>query len=284
MGGWIMRAVTSRELDNIPTFIAQTVLILAGPPIYAAAEYSILGRLMHYLPMHAPLNPSRVVYLFIYMGAAVEGLTAAGATLMSSATIGTPNYLTGGRLISVALVLQGVVECLFLSMVALLHHRCVRGRMLAPNVRMLCIMLYGTSSLVLLRCVFRAVQAFSMYTGSCGQYYCGVSNKDEWYLYVFEATPMALYTYWLNIVHPGRYLPVEHKRYLDPDGKTERRGPGWIDERPKALTFIDLFDVKSAFRGRSKSSKFWLRPEEWPACPDGYVRPSVKTCGEGEMS
>lgn len=168
MTGWIMRAVSSRNLENIPTFIAQTVLIFAGPPIYAAAEYNILGRLMHYLPMHALLNPSRVLYLFIYLGAAVEGLTAAGATLMSSATVGSSNYSSGGVLISVALVLQGVVECLFLSMVALLHHRCVRGRMLAPNVRMLCIMLYGTSSLVLLRCIFRAVQAFSMYTENCG--------------------------------------------------------------------------------------------------------------------
>ena len=284
MTGWIMRAVSSRDLENIPIFIAQTVLILAGPPIYAAAEYNILGRLMHYLPMHAPLNPSRVVYLFVYMGAAVEGLTAAGATLMASGTIGTSNFLTGGVLISVALVLQGVVECFFLSMVALLHHRCVRGRMLAPNVRMLCIMLYGTSSLVLLRCIFRAVQALSMYTGKCGQYYCGASTKDEWYLYVFEAAPMVLYTYWLNIVHPGRYLPVEHKRYLDPDGKTERIGPGWIDERPKALTFIDLFDVKSAFRGRSEFTSFWQRPEEWPAYPDRHVHPSAKTCGEVEMS
>ncbi len=284
MAGWVLRAISSQDLENVPTFIAQTVLILAGPPIYAAAEYNILGRLMHYLPMYAPLNPSRVVYLFVYMGAAVEGLTAAGASLMASGSIGTSTYLTSGVLISVALVLQGVVECLFLSMVAVLHNRCVRGRMLAPNVRLLCIMLYGTSGLVLLRCIFRAVQAFSMYTGSRRQYYCGTSTRDEWYLYAFEAAPMALYTYWLNIIHPGRYLLIEHKRYLDPDGKTERMGPGWIDDRSKALTFIDLFDVKSAFHGRSESTRFWLRPEEWPACPDTYVSRSAKTCGKVEMS
>lgn len=282
--GWVLRAISSQDLENVPKFISQTVLILAGPPIYAAAEYNILGRLMHYLPIYAPLNPSRVVYLFVYMGAAVEGLTAAGASLMASGSIGISTYLTSGVLISLALVLQGVVECLFLSMVAVLHHRCVRGRMLAPNVRLLCIMLYGTSGLVLLRCIFRAVQAFSMYTCSCRQYYCGRSTRDEWYLYAFEAAPMVLYTYWLNVIHPGRYLPIEHKRYLDPDGETERMGPGWIDDRSKALTFIDLFDVKSAFRGRSESTKFWLRPAEWPACPDSYVSRSAKTCGEVEMS
>lgn len=227
--------------------------------------------------MHAPMNPGRVLYLFIYLGAAVEALTAAGATMMAQrGGVGTSAYKTGGTLVSVSLVLQGVVELLFLSMVAMLHHRCVAGRMLAPNVRMLCIMLYGTSSLVLLRCIFRAVQAFSTYTGGCPTFYCGSVTKDEWYLYVFEATPMALYTYWLNIIHPGRCLPNEHKRFLDLDGRTERMGPGWIDDRAKALTFIDLFDVRKVMGGREESNKFWLRPEEWPACDNSYARPSEK--------
>jgi len=74
-------------------------------PIYAAAEYNILGRLMHYLPMHASLNPSRVVYLFIGLGIAVESLTAAGAARRASSHVGTSRYSSGGVLISVALVL-----------------------------------------------------------------------------------------------------------------------------------------------------------------------------------
>ena len=110
-------------------------------------------------------------------------------------------------------------------MVALLHHRCVRTRMLAPNVRMLFIMLYRTSMLVLPQCVFRAVQAFSMYTEDCETYYCGTVINEEWYLYAFEAAPMFLYTYWLNIIHPDKSLPAEHKRYLDLTVR-QRSGPG----------------------------------------------------------
>lgn len=56
-----------------------------SPPIYAVTEYNILGLLMHYLPMHAPLNPSRAVWLFIYVGAAVEDLTGAKAGISSKA-------------------------------------------------------------------------------------------------------------------------------------------------------------------------------------------------------
>ena len=269
MSGWIIRAVSSKRLMDLGLYISQTVLILAGPPIYAAAEYNILGRLMHYLPMHASLNPGRVLWLFVYLGITVENLTAVGAGRISKSELGSPRYRTGGILIATALILQGLVECIFIIMVATLHRRCIRARMLTPNVRTICFMLYGTSSLVLFRCIFRAVEAFSQYTRDCGALHCGTISNNEWYLYAFEAAPMVLFTYWLNIYHPARYLPVEHKRYLDPDGRTERIGPGWIDKRSKWLTFVDLFDVAGGIKGRSEEAKFWTRPEEWPACPDG---------------
>ncbi len=56
--GWILRAISSHVPSHLGLFIAQTILTYAAPPIYAAAEYNTLGRLMFYLPMHAPLNPT----------------------------------------------------------------------------------------------------------------------------------------------------------------------------------------------------------------------------------
>ena len=269
--GWIMRAISARDLTNLNLYIAQTVLVLAGPPIYAAAEYNILARLMHYLPMHAPLHPSRVVYLFIYIGAAVEALTAVGARRISENGPGSSGYVSGGRFISVSLVLQGVVECFFIGMVGQLHVRCKRANMLTPNVRSVIIMLYGTSTLILLRCIFRAVEAFGKYNDSCKTFNCGTVVDREWYLYVFEATPMVIYTFWLNVMHPSRFLPSTHKRYLDPDGRTERLGPGWIDRRPIWMTFVDLFDVAGAIHGRPDDVKFWQRPDEWAPCEDSFA-------------
>lgn len=271
MSGWILRALSARDLTNLNLYIAQTVLVLAGPPIYAAVEYNILARLMHYLPMHAPLHPSRVVYLFIYIGVAVEALTAVGVRRISENEPGSSRYVNGGKFISVSLVLQGVVECFFIGLVAQLHIRCKRADMLAPNVRSIFIMLYGTSTLILLRCIFRAVEAFSKYNNSCKSYNCGAVDHHEWYLYVFEAAPMVIYTYWLNVIHPGRFLPSTHKRYLDPDGKTERIGPGWIDRRPAWITFVDLFDVAGAIQGRPDDTQFWLRPDEWALCKNSFA-------------
>lgn len=266
MAGWILRAISAHNVENIGLFISQLVLTFAGPPIYAAAEYKAVGRLMHYLPMHTPLHPGRVFIVFVYLGAAVEALTGAGAGRLA-AKPDSSTFRTGLILISVSLLLQAVVECMFLALVGLIHYRCVRARQLPPNVRTVCLMLYGTSSLILIRCIFRAVASFTAI--NCGLSACDNATTREWYLYAFEAVPMVLYTYWLNIMHPGRFLPVEHKRYLDPDGRTERMGPGWIDERSRWRTYVDPFDVKSAIHGRDEHTKFWLRPEEWSACDNG---------------
>jgi hypothetical protein len=50
IAGFVCRSISVYNVQAINIFIAQFVLILMGPPLYAAAEYFILGRLMAYLP------------------------------------------------------------------------------------------------------------------------------------------------------------------------------------------------------------------------------------------
>jgi len=127
--------------------------------------------------MHAPLKPGRVLWFFVYLGIFVESLTAAGAARIAAARYDLSLYKSGGTLISIGLILQAVVECIFMVMVALVHYRCVRSGMLPHNVRTMCIMLYGTSTLILLRCVFRAVEAFATFSSptSCSSL-CSATN------------------------------------------------------------------------------------------------------------
>ncbi|KAJ5506571.1 RTA-like protein [Penicillium expansum] len=183
--------------------------IYVGPPVYSAAAYNLVGRLMNYLPMHAVLNPNRVLIFFVYVGAAVEAITVAGAAKNASAGSNLDEYKAGGTLIAAGLVLQAVVECVVIGIVATVHVRCSRARMLSPNIRMICITLYGTSTLVLLRCIFRAVEAFEMFGNLGCREKCGPILSNEWYLYAFELGPMLLFTWWLNLMHPGRYLPAK---------------------------------------------------------------------------
>lgn len=224
---------------------------------------------MNYLPMHAVLNPNRVLIFFVYVGAAVEAITVAGAAKNASAGSNLDEYKAGGTLIAAGLVLQAVVECVVIGIVATVHVRCSRARMLSPNVRMICITLYGTSTLVLLRCIFRAVEAFEMFGNLGCRENCGHILSNEWYLYTFELGPMLLFTWWLNLIHPSRYLPRQKLRYLCLDGRTERMGPGWIDHRSQWETFADPLDLQGVFKGAPSHEKYWLRQDEWPVCKDG---------------
>lgn len=270
--GWILRCISAIDPTNINIYIAQNILIFAGPPIYAAAEYNILGRLMYYLPYHAPLHPGRIVVAFIYIGISIESLTAAGASLFAGASArDLDTYRTGGYLLSTALALQGALECVYVVFVALMHRRAVRSGVLPPNVRTLCIMLYCTSILVIFRCICRAIESFAVYSvtaTSCNSL-CRFVLLHEWYLYTFEAAPMVLYTYILNAWHPGRFLPSEPHRYLDVDGGTERMGPGWVDQRSKWETFADPFDLNGSRRGHPARVEFWLKAGDWPVVGDG---------------
>jgi hypothetical protein len=220
--------------------------------------------------MHAPLNPGRVLWFFVYLGTIVESVTAAGAARIAAKKDDPSVYRSGATLIAVGLVLQATVECVFMGMVATIHHRCVRSGMLPRHVRTLCIMLYGTSTLVLLRCTYRAVESYATLSAatSCSSL-CHAFLSHEWYIYAFDAGPMVLYTYWLNVIHPGRFMPSQRNRYLDLDGKTERHGPGWIDKRTTWRTFVDPLDFGGRARKDAAHEKFWLQPDRWDICHDG---------------
>ena len=278
--GWILRCISSYHPSNLSLYIAQTVFIYAGPPVYSAAEYNTLGRFMRYVPMLAPLNPDRVIYFFIYLGIAVESLTGAGAGQSAGADGDLNQYKLGELLISAALALQGVVELVFMFTLGVVHYRCVKHKMMTRNIRNLCIMLYGTSSLILFRCIFRAIQSFGQaaHLFKCdSNSLCRFVNNHEWYIYVFEAAPMVLYTVWINLVHPGRLLPRNKNHYLDLDGRTERLGPGWVDRRSKLMTYLDPLDFMSARGGESNHDKFWLRPDDWAVAPDGSFAEGTAT-------
>jgi hypothetical protein len=262
--GWILRTISTYNPSNLSFYIAQYILIYAGPPVYSTAEYDVLGRLLRYLPMHAPLNPNRVTFFFIYIGAAVECLTAAGASQVATAKGDVARQQSGLTLISIALVLQAVIELIFIMMVVTLHRHCVKAATFPRNIRRLCIMLYGTSTLVFLRCIFRAIESFAILSASSNcNALCRTVLLHEWYLYVFEALPMLGFTWWINAIYPGTLLPRDRNVYLDPDGLTERRGPGWVDTRSRWETFVDPFDLVGTIKGHQNHEKFWLEPEKW---------------------
>jgi hypothetical protein len=224
--------------------------------------------------MHIPLHPDRVLYTFIFAGVVVEALLGTGASLVSTTRQDHHDkYKTGNRLLAIAFLLQAFVEMAIFCFVVVIYRRCLKSGTFPKNIQRLCILFYGTSILVFLLCLFRAIEALGLYafyeTGLC-RGLCATLAFHEWYLYIFEAAPMVIYTLWLNLIHPGILLPSDRNVYLDIDGKIERIGPGWVDSRSSWEIFVDPFDIKGR-RGIPAHEKFWLEPQRWSKVTNSRV-------------
>lgn len=108
-------------------------------------------------------------------------------------------------------------------------------------------LLYGVGILILERSILRTIEMFEGYEGTIA--------TSEPIFYVLEAGAMLLVTYALNNWHPAMLLPSNNKIYLGTDGVSERLGPGWVDKRPKLLTFFDPGDIGSCFSKRYAHDK-----------------------------
>ena len=119
---------------------------------------------MHYVPQHAVIGPNRVLFFFTYLSALIETLTAAGAAMMAGATTVEKwdRVKMGGTLVAIAVVLQAVAQVGFACTVAAVHIRVSKANMLTKGLRTVFIMLYGTSTLVAIRCVYRAIEKFTL--------------------------------------------------------------------------------------------------------------------------
>jgi hypothetical protein len=265
-GGFIARSVSVFQPNNIPVFLTQYVMIFAGPPLFAASEYFILGRLLSYLPYHAPLHPDRVLSTFLILGAVVEALGTSGIAAIAAPNIGPAARTSAIARAGAALILQFSIEVLFFSMVFITEWRCQRAGRCPHNVRIVCRVLYLTSLMMMLRCGMRIAESFEgigcdpQAPGYDG--YCGSVQTKEWYLWVFEAGNIALFVTILAVWHPSSYLPADSRQYLDPtDSTTERVGPGYAsaDQRSWFTTVMDPFNWMGSWKGVKTLDRFWER-------------------------
>lgn len=256
--GFVVREVTAHnhQYSNLSLFIATTVLIFAGPPIYQGADYFILGRLLYYIPYLSPIHPGRVVTTFIGLDTIVEILTGNGAANAVNTSLSPGKRRIGTNIIKASLIMQVVLFFAFVSLVIAFHLRCLRARVFAPNTRTVVYSLYASCVLIQIRNIFRTIAFFTAYDSYL--------NRSEALFYVLEILPMTTNTYLLNVLPPAKYLPQDHKVYLAKDGRTEITGPGWVDKRPLWQTLLDPFDIAGLITKRDKKERFW---EE-----DGTVR------------
>ncbi|KAJ5236651.1 hypothetical protein N7489_006742 [Penicillium chrysogenum] len=258
--GFITRTIGAfGQWGNIGIFIASTVLLLAGPPVYEGANFFILGRILYYIPYHSPIHPGRVFTTFIALGVVIESITANGAVLVARTDSSVSSQNTGKALLKAALIMQIFLMVGFVSLAGRFHFNCVRGGVLNHKIKSALLVLYCSCTLITIRTIFRTVEYF---TAASLNAYSDIENispllKQEWFFWFFEVVFMYSNTTLLNVFHPMHWLPRSNKIYLAEDGVTEIEGPGYDDPRHWLQTFIDPFDVYGLIVKRGKKENYW---------------------------
>lgn len=236
-------------------------------PVYEAANFLTLGRILYYIPYHSPIHPGRVFTTFLAVGVVIELFTANGGALSANQSNPESKRKTGDALLKTALILQLVLMVAFVSLILRFAYRCHKAGLLTRKLIRLLTVLLISCALITARTVFRTVEHFAVVEvwNNLEKVRKGEADihpliAEEWYFWVFEVAVMFCNTVMLNIFHPMTRLPRSNKIYLAPDGVTEIEGPGFKENRPTWLTFIDPFDISGMIMGR-KHERYW-EPEQ----------------------
>src|SRR4051812_29691308 len=139
--------------------------LIASRPIYAAADYFILGRTLYYIPYLSPIHPGRVVSTFIGVDVIIEILTGNGAAKLANSSLSPTQIKIGRDMIRASLVLQVILFLCFVALAAWFHRQCHRAGVVTRKLRTIMIALYVSSALILTRSIYRTVEFFEGYTG-----------------------------------------------------------------------------------------------------------------------
>ncbi|KAL3229568.1 Protein RTA1 [Nakaseomyces bracarensis] len=200
--GYIGRAVSSRHPEALPPFAIQTVLLLIAPTLYAASIYMLFGRMAHLMFVeNLMIMPARYNTLIFVLGDVFSLLLQAsgGGLEVSEST-----RHTGSKIVTAGLFIQigffGIFminEFLFVFRVNSLKGQNKIAGQATKWIRYNWILIV-TSAMILLRSIVRTVEFL--------EGYYGYISGHEWFLYVFDATPMFLLPVmfcgtmlWLNI-------------------------------------------------------------------------------------
>ncbi|KAF2134985.1 hypothetical protein P153DRAFT_362688 [Dothidotthia symphoricarpi CBS 119687] len=263
--GFAIRSYDAFDYENINTYLASTIFIYAAPPILELANYHVLGRILYYVPYFSPLHPGRTLTTFGTISGLVEVMNAIGVSYLANPAIDEDLQNLGHILMKTSLILQVGVICLFCIIAGVFHRRCIKGGITSKKVQGPLMTMYISVTLILIRTIYRIVEHFgaSRIPVNPGPDWDPMSLSPiiryEWFFWVFEASLMLVNTVLWNCRHPRRYLPQDYHVYLAQDGYTELKGPGWKDDMPWFMTFLDPCGLTAALTGgsRKKERPFW---------------------------
>ncbi|KAF4809793.1 Protein RTA1 [Colletotrichum tropicale] len=204
--GYAGRAINATETPNWTEgpYIIQALLLLLGPPFYAASIYMVFGRLVMLLDAekHSLIRRKWLTKFFLLgdilsiFGQAIGGGQLAGADTQKKKDLGQ-------TIIIVGLGIQILFFGFFMIVTILFHLRINRDPTPTSLVvktpwRRLLQVLYVASFLILVRSVFRVIEYVM---GEDGEL-----QSKEVYISIFDALLMLAVSAAFNYFHPSRII------------------------------------------------------------------------------
>ncbi|KAI1802500.1 RTA1 like protein [Daldinia bambusicola] len=204
--GYVGRALSSPEYPNFTMnpYIIQSLLLLLGPTLFAASIYMILGRLVVLLEADSySLIKPRWLTKFFVLGDILSFFTqGAGGGLLTQAK-SMDDLRRGESTIIGGLCIQILFFGFFMVVTFVFHRRIskkpTRNALALPTPwRKLILVLYLSSTLIMIRSVYRVVEYV---LGSDGE----LLSKEA-YLYCLDALPMLVVALAYIWFHPSRVV------------------------------------------------------------------------------
>ncbi|EXF86594.1 hypothetical protein CFIO01_06856 [Colletotrichum fioriniae PJ7] len=229
--GYAGRAINATETPNWSRgpYIIQALLLLLGPPFYAASIYMIFGRLITLLDAekHSLIRVKWITKLFLLgdiisiAAQAIGGGSLAGADTKAQRD-------RGQMIIIIGLAIQIAFFGFFMIVTALFHYRIKReptSRSLSVSTPWpkLLMVLYGTSLLIMVRSLFRVIEYVM---GEDGEL-----QSKEVYLYIFDALLMLIVSGVFNWFHPSRIINKSHGEIVPNSDSENQLGSYPMDYR-----------------------------------------------------
>ncbi|PVH73998.1 RTA1-domain-containing protein [Cadophora sp. DSE1049] len=202
--GYVARYFSAKDPNSLMPYIAQSLLIILPPSLYAATLYMIFGRIVLLVnnPKASIIRPTRVTKIFVAGDVVAFLLQSSGGSMMaqeSMADIGQ-TVMLGGLLVQ--LLFFGFF--LLVSLIFFKRMRSSPARYTIPKYGKhtwlaLLKLLFVTAGLIILRCIFRAIEF--------GQGHAGYLASHEVYMYLFDAFPMFVVQALFHVVHAGDVFP-----------------------------------------------------------------------------
>ncbi|RSL50830.1 hypothetical protein CEP53_008655 [Fusarium sp. AF-6] len=204
--GYIGRTLSAEEapdFSKIP-YILQSLLLLLGPTFFAASIYMVLARIIILLQAGhlSVVKPSWLIKVFVTGDVLSFLAQSGGGGMLANAKSKTATDRAEWVIVA-GLAIQIIFFDFFMLATLIFHTRIhsnptQASRELQVPWKKLIYILYATSVFIMIRSVFRIVE-YIMGRGSELQ-------DNEFWLYVFDASLMAMTSMLFNGFHPGRVL------------------------------------------------------------------------------